>query len=213
MADDVVIINDGLEQRTSKTGKQRFTIRIKSEPVVHNFDPKALGAPVAQAIAHHFRERVKAIAAVAAPATIKARQVAEKAFKAGKPWATQRYSGGRTGPMPPNQSNRLFNDSGRFAETITANGSSDGHWRVNVAANRLSGDAGMVERIWNRLVQLVPEFGDPALLLQNDVIRASIRQAQDNLIKKARERTDKLQVSLAKALFQTARQVGDLLSA
>lgn len=211
--DDILVINEGakLESHTSKSGKTRFTVTIQSEPVVFNFDPHLLGAPVAQAIAHHFRERVKQISAVASPATIKAREAAAKAFQRGEAWATKRYGGGRTGPMEPNQSNRLFNDSGRFAETITANaGRKDAVWRVNVAANRLSGDPGTVQRIWKRLVELVPEFGNPALLLGNDVIRASIKRAQGDMVRKAGKTTGKLQVGVAKALFRTVKSLANI---
>lgn len=211
-SEDVVVINQGLEQRTSKTGKQRYTIKVSSEPVIFNLDPKALGAPVAQAIAHHFRERIKGIAAKAAPATIKAREVAARAFAAGKPWAMKRYSGGRTGAMAPDQSYSLFNDSGRFAQSITANASSGGAWRVNVAANRLSGDPGSVAKIYARLVELVPEFGNPALLMQNDVLKRTIEKATQQMITKARMQTGKLQVQLIRSILGLAGQVGELMA-
>lgn len=213
MSDEtVIVINEGLEQRTTKSGKTRFTVKIKSEPLVHNLDPKALGTPVAAAIVHHYRERVKGITATASPATLKARKVEAKAFAAGKPWAVKKFSGGRLGPMAPNQSDRMFNDSGRFASSITGNASSKGAWRINVASNRLSGDAGMVSRIWNKLVGLVPEFGNPALLLDNMIIRKSIERARDGMIKKlaATERTTF--VSVAKAAFKTLETFGDLLA-
>lgn len=209
---EIVILNEGLESR-SRGGKTRYTIRVTAEPLAINLDPKSLGAPVAQAIVHHFKERIRGISAVAAPATLKAREVAQRAFKAGKPWAMKRYSGGRTGPMEPNQTNRAFNDSTRFGETITANASKDNAWRINVAANRLSGDANTVQRIWTRLTQLVPEFANPALLMESDIIKASIKRAQSNMIKKARATTGGLQISLAKTLFDTARNVANLFSA
>lgn len=217
MSDDVAVLNNyGLEQRTSSSGKVRYTIKVVAEPLAINLDPKTLGAPVAQAIAHHLRERIRSIAAVASPRTIKARESAERAFRAGKSWAMKRYAGGRTGAKDPNQTNRAFNDSGRFADSIVANASKDGAWRINVAANRLdektAGAAG-VQRIWQRLVEYVPELGSPAKLLESDIIRASIKRAQTEMIKKTKATSTKLQISLVKSLFDTARIVGDLLSA
>ncbi len=170
MSDPVLMINQGLEERRTRSGKSRFAIRIDSEPVFINNDPKSLGQPVANAIANHFRERIRGVTAQAAPATLKARKVAAKAFAEGKAWALKRYSGGRMGSLPPNQSDRAFNDSGRMADSIVANASSDGAWRINVAASRLDPSTGAVHRIWNRLVQLIPEFGNPALLLESNAI-------------------------------------------
>lgn len=202
MAKDVVILNNGLlERRTSKTGKQRYVMRVSAEPVVINTDPKALGKPIAEAIAHHLKERVKGITAQAAPATLKARAVAAKAFAAGKPWALQRYAGGRTGAMAPNQSDRAFNDSGRFAETIVANASSDGAWRVNVAANRLDDKTGRAERIFKRLTELLPEIANPALLLDNAVLKRKISKAHAGMVQKAQARSSKLSESVARQLL------------
>lgn len=211
MPDDVIILNEGLEARTSKSGKQRFTVRIKAEPIVVNTSKEAIGGPVAEAIAHHLRERIKGIAAVASAATLEYRKKAQAAFKRGAPWAMKRYAGGRTGPMEPNQSNRAFNDSGRFAGTIVANASKDGAWRVNVAANRLSGDPATAQRIYAKLVQYVPELANPALLMQNAIVKRTLENAQRDMIKKAKATTGKLQVGLARALFKTVRQVGALL--
>jgi hypothetical protein len=214
MSDNVIVINEfggELEQRTSKSGKVRHTIRIKSEPVIVNMDPKALGQPVAAAIVHHLREKIRGVTALAAPATIKARQVAAKAFAAGKPWAVKRYSGGKTGSTPPNQSNKALNDSGRMANSITGNASSDGHWRINVAANRLNAEMGNLERIWRRVTELVPEFGDPKRLLENDVLRKAIEQAQRNMLRKAQMSTGELQKQLIGSVLGLVQQVGDVI--
>lgn len=169
----VVIINRGLESRTTKSGKRRHTIRIEAAPVAIDVDPKRLGKPVADGIANHLREAVKNISEVAAPATLATRKREEKAFNEGKPWATRRFSGGRIGATAPNQTDRKFNNSGRFAQSIVANGSSDGAWRVNVAANRLdsttAGAAGL-ERIWAELIRLVPEFADIGIAFESNTI-------------------------------------------
>jgi hypothetical protein len=184
---NVIVINRGLEERRSATGRMRRTIRIDAEPMVINMDPKALGKPVADAIANHYREKVRGIAATASATTVKARKAAAKAFSEGKSWAMKRYAGGRIGALPPNQSDRLFNDSGRFADSIVANASNDNAWRINVAANRLddktAGPAG-VERIWNRLVQLVPEFANVGLLFEgNAIARQTLKRVSEERIK------------------------------
>lgn len=190
----VMVINPGLEERTTRTGKKRFAVRIDAEPILVNNDPKSLGQPVAEAIANHFRQRIRTIAAKASPATIKMREAAAKAFAEGKQWAAQRYAGGRMGALPPNQSDRLFNDSGRFADSIVANASSDGAWRINVAASRLdpktAGDAGVL-RIWKRLVELIPEFGDAARLMENAILKRTIENVVKERLHKKGRMTDK----------------------
>lgn len=186
----IKIINRGLEERRSSTGRVRRTIRIDAEPLIIDTDPKRLGKPVADGIANHLREAIRNIAAAASPATIKARKVAARAYANGRAWAVKRYGGGRLGQLPPDQSTRLFNDSGRFADSIVANASSDGAWRVNVAGNRLdaqtAGEAG-VERIWNRLVQLVPEFANVSLLFEtNSILRKTVERVSQERMKVGR---------------------------
>jgi hypothetical protein len=216
--DDIIVLNEGLgvlERRLSKSGKQRYTVKITAEPIVVNTSKDAIGGPVAEAIAHHLREKIRGISAVASAATLEYRRKAQSAFKRGAPWAVRRYSGGRTGPMEPNQTNRLFNDSGRFGETIFASASKDA-WRVNVAANRLSGDPASVQRIYLRLVQFVPELANPSLLLRNDIIRRALQTAADNMIQKGRATSKKMGASLVRSLLRTGRQlaaIGNSLSA
>jgi hypothetical protein len=212
MSDDVIILNQGLESRTSKTGRQRYTITVKAEPLVINMDPKTLGATAAQAIVTFFKQSIRNISASAAPNTIRARETAAR--NAGKPWVQRRYAGGRIGSMPPNaHGNTAFNDSGRFASSITANASSDGAWRINVAANRMQdATSGGVLRIWTRLVQLVPEFGDPRKLMSNDFMKRAIKMAASDAIKKAHARTSELRIEAAKALFDRARQFLDVIA-
>jgi hypothetical protein len=184
----VYVINRGLETRTSSKGKTRHSIRIDAEPVIVDQDPKRLGKPVAEQIANHYREKIRGITEQASAATIKARKVAAKAFAEGKAWALKRYAGGRTGSLPPNQSDRLFNDSERFANTIVA-GFGENAWRINVAANRLdpstAGQSG-VDRIWNRLVQLIPEFGNAAILLENTILKRTIERVAKERMTKGR---------------------------
>jgi hypothetical protein len=212
-SEEVIVINEGLEQRTSGSGKTRFTLKITAEPVVADFDVKELGRGPALAIAELLRRKVSHITAAAAPATLRARKVAARAVKAGKTWAMKRYSGGRMGTLEPNQSMALFNDSERFEKSIVANASSDGAWRVNVAANRLESSTtrpGGVATIYQRLVELVPELGNPALLLEEFSVRRAVEDSARQLVVKAQATNGALQRELAKALLEVFRSAADL---
>lgn len=207
-----MIINQGYELRTSKSGKQRVTVVVKSEPVILNVDPKKLGQPIAMAIAHHLREKVKGITATAAVNTLRARASEAKAYAAGKPWAVKRFNGGRTGATPPKDSTTALNHSGRFADSITATASNDGAWRVNVAANRMSPATSNIQRVIQRVSELVPEIANPALLLQNNVLKKAIEKSMDEAIKKASARTTELRIEAAKRLLDLGSQVLDILA-
>lgn len=190
--DDVVILNDfgdaTLKSRTSSTGKQRTTVSYKAQAIAHNFDPKLAGKVVADAIAATLKMKVQQIATVASSATLRARKVAAKAFAVGEPWATKRYGGGKLGAMAPNQSDRAYNDSGRFAAGIAVGPKSDG-WVVNVPANRLSvadiGELGVM-KAFDKLRELVPEFADPKRLMDDLTVRGAVKQSVANMIQIAR---------------------------
>lgn len=211
--ENVYVIGAGLlERRTSKTGKQRYTINVKAEPVLVNLDPKTIGAEVTKAVIHHLKQAVLNITATVAPRTAKARKAERAGYARGEPWAIRRYEGGRTGATPPQQSDRAFNSSGRLANSITGNASSDGSWRINVASNRLTDrDSGGAQRIWQRLVQLVPEFGDPRRLLENDIVRKGVERARDGMVKKMRETRQGEVAALVRSVIGLVKEVGDLI--
>lgn len=214
MADDVVIINQGYELRTTAGGKERVVIIVHARPLIHTFDAKRLGKGPAHAIAEHFRRRISELSEAAAPATIKARQVAARAFAANKPWALARYAGGRIGPMAPAQSDRIGTDSGRMAKSITANASGDA-WRVNVAANRLSpGLIGIqaVQAIFAKLVSLIPELADPRELLTVLQVRKAIADSKRLLIARGEETTHRLTAELGKVIFENIVSVFETLN-
>lgn len=183
--DSVVIIDPAglLEKRTSKSGRSRHTVRIKAEPIAINTDPKTLGQGIADALALHYRNEIKSIAAPAASATIKARESAAR--NTDSRWVKRRYAGGRIGPMSPNQSRRAFNDSGRFAKSLVARATKSGSWIINVAANRLDdATSGGALRIWNRLKSLVPSIANIGLALKsNDVLRAAVKSVEASIVK------------------------------
>lgn len=208
MADDVMVINDyGLTRRDrlTKSGstRSRYTVTIKSEPLVADIDPRRLTKAPAEAIAKHFRESIERISAPAAPATIAARKRAAKAFADGKSWATRRYSGGRIGAMAPNQSDRLFNDSGRFAKSIAVGAIRDG-WVVNVAANRLdskTASEAAIARMFELLKQHVPGWGDPAELGNVLSVRKAVNDSRARLIQKAKDEHIDAQIRRIRAVF------------
>lgn len=174
------------ERRTRTTGSgssDRYSATIEAKPVVLEFDPKALGAKVATAITEHLRQRISGISADAAPSTQLKRKYASAALMRGEHWAVKRYAGGKTGPTPPNQTSRLFNDSGRFVRGLIARPTRDNNWVINVAANRLRlENEGATMRMVDRLRQFVPEFGSGAALLGVTAIQVAIRETSQAII-------------------------------
>jgi hypothetical protein len=218
MADDTIILCDPavlsgksrLSGRTTKTGGVKYHVTVESEPLIHTFDPKALGAPVANAMMEKLKEKTRGITAGVSLRTLEYRKEAARAFAKGARWAQQRYSGGRIGATPPNQSGRAFNDSGRYADSI-ALGYAEDAWRINVAANRLdprttSGELG-VRRIWNRLTQLVPEWGEPMRLFNDRDVQAGLKQSIEQMIVKAEKTREQLTAARAKAKVAAVRQI------
>lgn len=201
MADPIVVqFGPGLRRRVSSSGKEKFTVDVIGEPIVFKFEDKTLEQAVATQIASTLRAKVEGITQDAAPATLKARESAAKAFAAGKPWAKKKYSGGKLGAMAPNQSTKAFNDSGRFAKSIVA-GAAKGKWIVNVAASRLDPTTGNIARIWQRLVSLVPEFADHARLFNAPEVARVVGMACQSYIAKAPATRDEFTAARAKALM------------
>ncbi len=220
----------------------QFTVEIKSEPLVHTFDPKTLGKVVAEAMAETLRQKILAITAKASAATLEWRKSAERGLSnhvetkelrktshakaeiaAGRgnllgnrgAWATARYSGGRTGPMAPNQSDRMFNDSGRMAKSIQAVARDDS-WTVVMASNRLDpatangGELG-VQKIFRKLVDLVPAFGNTKLLMEEQLVQKAIVSSLEGMIVKAKETREQLSEARARGMINLAKQALGLL--
>lgn len=209
-SDDVVILNQGLEMRSTKAGKTRFTIRVVSEPLVINTDPTFAAMKPAVAFAQYLKQKILGITEPAPPATQKYRLAALKAFTLGKPWAVARYSGGRTGSKPPARTMNAMNDSERMAQGISVTqGKEGGSFRVNVPANRLSEEtSGGFERIWNKLVRLVPELGQP---LTVGVVQEGITWTIQNMTKKMNASSSKVSIGVARSLFEVAKGIGELI--
>ncbi len=240
MADsEIIVLNQpgNLTRRERTSGRIQYTTEVKSEPLVHVFDPKTMGKVVAEAIAETLRQKILGITAVASAATLSWRRSAVKALTnhvetkelrktshakaeiaAGRghllgnkgAWANARYNGGRTGPMPPNQSDRMFNDSGRMAKSIQAVARDDS-WTIVMAKNRLdpetaNGGEGGVQRIYRKLVELVPAFANTALLFEEEAVKKAVVTSLEGMIVKARETRDQLSEARARAAIGLARQ-------
>lgn len=189
--------------RTSSSGKasDRWSVTLDAKPITLDFDTKTLGRGLADTIAEHLRHRVSSIGAVASVSTQLKRKYAANALQRGASWAVRRYTGGRTGVTPPNQTPRLFNDSGRFARGIVVGPTRDNNWVINVPANRLNaahlGSENALRDIVNMLRQHVPEFGSAAELVKIPAIRHAIEVAardvrRERRLKALREFTQEL---------------------
>jgi hypothetical protein len=208
---ETFIINQGLEMRTNASGKTRFTVRVVSEPLVITTDAAFLAMKPAVAMAEFLRQKVAAISAKASPNTLRARHTALAAFVQGKEWAQKRYSGGRIGSIPPLRSEQAFNDSGRFQKSIRASKSKDGSWRIDVAANRLDPTTShSFERVWNRLVELVPEFGQG---IATSVVQEGIAWSMRNMIRKESARSSRLSLAVVREAFKVAENLASLFAA
>ncbi len=145
MSDETVAINlpPSIKERTRvlKSGKEqvRFTVEVRSEPIIHHFSDKELGRGPAEALAEIMRENLRNFARPVSAQTQRKRKYAAKAYDSGKSWAMKRYAGGRMGGRRPDpQSTTWFHDSGRMSESIyPTHNKTEGHYTINVAANRL----------------------------------------------------------------------------
>lgn len=206
MSGETVVINNGFTTRTRTSGKQYTTIDVSAESLVHNLDPKQLGQDVADAIAEHFRQRIAGITATVSAATKRARANAAKALADGDYAAQRRYGGGRIGTMPPNQSDRLFNDSGRLVKSIVARATSAGEWIVNVAGNRLSeaefgkGFAAMLDRL--------RPYIDVDGLRTSIPFRRAVENGQRQMIQKQEASISEARDQRARAIVGLAGQIG-----
>jgi hypothetical protein len=216
----------GLERRdrtSVRSGKttSRYSFSIKTEPVLFDLSPNRLGMGPAHAIRDFLSAKIRDIGEVAKPSTLKRRQEARARFDAGDSRAMKRYSGGRTGPTPPAQSVRMFNDSGRFGQNLevrpnTSNAPGSAAYTINVPANRLDpstfiGGEAALAAMYQRLVALVPEIGDAKKLMAVPSIRKAIADAVDTVLIQeygaATARRKQLRSQLMRGYFGILRQL------
>lgn len=213
---EVFVINEGFSERvrtTSSGTKSRFTLEVKTDPVILNLSEVALGAPVAEAIRKAISDGIKAISVVASPATLLKRKYAKNAYERGEPNAVKRYSGGKTGATPPAQSDKLFNDSGRLANGVfVRQNAQEGNWTVNVPANRLNPDTfddrSAFVRMVDRLRELVPVLRDP---LSHPDVRNAISKSLDNMIQVANDKNYKAKIAIIKGAIDVIKNAANIL--
>ena len=188
---EVVVLNDfgnmRVEERQRTTGSgttSRYTMTLTAEPIIHDFAALKLNPAVAKAIAELIKKQIGEVSAQASEATIQKRIYARAAFDRGAAWAKKKYAGGRIGSLPPGavSYDRLFNDSGRLAQSIAVmqNPKEEG-FTINVAANRLrpetfTGD--QFTRMVTKLRELVPALRGGVEVLQDPTVREAIKDAQ-----------------------------------
>src|SRR3990167_2158499 len=98
--DETVAINlpPSIKERTRvlKSGKTqtRFTVEVKSEPIIHAFYDKELGRGPAEVLAQILQEHLATYGAThpVSPSTQQKRRYAAKAYWANKKWIRARYS-------------------------------------------------------------------------------------------------------------------------
>lgn len=240
-ASDVEVINawsDGdvtlaVRRGTLASGKQRkprYTFEIRSEPLLFDLNEMALGGKLAEVWAQRIKDNILGIAVRAAPATLAMRARAAEVLSGHKRKTVkknaqtaadhymQRYGGGRLGFMPPNQSDKLFNDSGRLAEGIAVRQNlTDASYTVNVPANRMNPDEfGLgFEEMVRRFVSLVPML-DPKKAIGDPQIEAAIKESVDQMVTKLESNAEAaIARGLAKLRAQRMRvlkQIGGLVA-
>lgn len=228
-ASDVEVINswsDGditlaARRGTLASGKQRkprYTFEIKSEPLLFDLNELALGGKLAEVWAQRIRDNIQGIAVPVSKATEAMRKKAAAAFAAGAGWATKRYAGGRIGAMPPNQSDKLFNDSGRLAAGIHVRQNlTDASYTVNVPANRMNRESfgAGYDAMVDKFVSLVPML-DPKKALGDPAIERAVKESVDQMVTKLESNAEAaIARGLAKLRAQRMRvlkQIGGLVA-
>lgn len=218
-ASDVEVINswaDGDITLAARRGtlasgaqrKARYSIEIRSEPLLFELNELNLGGELAAAWAQRIRDNIQGIAVPASKATQAMRAKAVDALAAGASWAVKRYSGGRIGTMQPNTTDKLYNDSGRLAHGVHLRQNlTDSSYTLNVPANRLNREQfgrGYDEMV-AKLVSLVPML-DPSKAIGDPAIEKAIKESVATMISKAESNAEAaLQRSLAKLRATRAR--------
>lgn len=211
---DIVTINsaDDFRPQFARRGgvgrkKQRTTIEIVSEPLLHDFDPLMLGGKPAKAIKESLERGIKAISEVASRATLERRKRARRHLEGSRSPQQEsfrrrgarynnsyekRYSGGRIGTKMPDQTVRLFNDSNRLSEGLfVRQNPEDRAYTVNVPANRFTPEefpGGRFDWMLEKLRSLVPALQDARRLLADPEVRRAIDESISDLITKAQAR-------------------------
>lgn len=174
---------------SGKLRKPRFTVEVRSEPILLNLDELNLGQSVAEAYKALLQDQGRAIVEPVKASTLKRRQQSYDAFNRGVPSAMLRYSGGRIGPKPPNPQSRFkYNDSGRMWDGLfIRQNTKDKTFTINLPTNRMNPDISGMATVMSwfaDLQRLVPAL-NPAKAAQTPAMKTAIANAMDDMIAKA----------------------------
>ncbi len=204
---------------SGKTRAPRYTVEVRSEPLLFDFDEMNIGFEFADAYRQVISDQIRHIVEPVKQVTRRLRAKALEAYTFGADWAMERYSGGRLGPMPPNpQSSAKFNDSGRLAKGVfVRQNTKDKTFTVNLPTNRfnpsVSGQA-TVMKWFADLRRLVPAL-DPQKAAQLPAIQAASDRAIKGMIVKAPSAQQailwRLRLARNRALKAAAMAAGELL--
>ncbi len=186
---DIFFAKRGGVTPTGKARKPRYTIEIRSEPVLLDLNDEMLGQETAVAIRDLISEQIRHITEPVKAATVRFRAKAKRSYDAGASWAQKRYSGGRIGPKPPDpNSRRKFNDSGRLAEGVFVRPNpKDKVFTVNLPTNRFNPEVsgvGVVLEWFSDLRRLVPAL-DPRKAVTYQPVQAAVKRDLDDMVVKA----------------------------
>lgn len=184
-------------ERTRTTGRgttARVSIDVKQEALGITVDEIALGREIAKQIAIAIADGIKAIVSPASIATKLRRISAAKNSMSN--WARDRYDppGNRSGAKQAGSvsGDRLFNDSGRFGESITATPTRDGTFTMNVAKGRLDPATFKVnskapftfDQMLGKLFDLVDVLREPGRLSEVPAVKAAMEASTAKFVQK-----------------------------
>ena len=86
----------------------------------------------------------------------------------------------RIGATSERTGKKLFNQAGRFVNTMFARAEDPGQWSIRAILNRRA--PGRVKQVYDRLVDLVPELRSPALLAQDPGVKRAIQKVLASLV-------------------------------
>lgn len=195
--------------------KARYSIDVKSEPLLFDLDGMNLGNAVAEAWLGRIKDNVRGISAVASKTTQALRVRGAMALAKGQSWAMKRYGGGRMGTMQPNQTNKLFNDSERLVNGLHMRANpSDASYTINVPANRFNpglfgaGYDAMIQKFFTLVPMLDPKkaLGDPDIEKAVKIgLGDMMTKAESNAAASIARKAAQLRAAKLKLLVQIAK--------
>lgn len=156
--DDTVILNEYPRPKRFRKGR-KVSVEVKSEQLVHDFDPEKLGEGPAEAIKNKVRKAIESIAQVAAPSTLAKRRARNST------------------------STTVFNDTGKLARELFVQHNGDS-FETKAPTSRLQGTRG--QELLKMLLKVAKI--SPRDLLSDPKVKAEIKATIGVMISKKRLR-------------------------